>query len=75
MTSTRRASPGVIRGMTRLALQYNAVNLAQWLPDRGAGGDRALPDAIAADVNQYAIIARPFAQRHRLLVQQDAAAA
>jgi aspartate/methionine/tyrosine aminotransferase len=47
----------VIREMTRLALQYKAVNLSQGFPDFPAPADikRAAQDAIAADVNQYAI--------------------
>src|SRR5213595_527646 len=47
----------VIRGMTRLALQHGAVNLAQGFPDFAAPEEikRAAQDAIAADVNQYAI--------------------
>jgi aspartate/methionine/tyrosine aminotransferase len=59
MTSSRAESftESVIRGMTRLALQYNAVNLAQGFPDFAAPEEikRAAQDAIAADVNQYAI--------------------
>src|SRR6202023_2238176 len=47
----------VIREMTRLALQYSAVNLSQGFPDFPAPAEikRAAQDAIAADVNQYAI--------------------
>jgi aminotransferase len=47
----------VIREMTRLALQYNAVNLSQGFPDFAAPAEikRAAQDAIAADINQYAI--------------------
>src|SRR5271169_2557366 len=47
----------VIREMTRQAMQYNAVNLAQGFPDFSAPAEikRAAQDAIAADVNQYAI--------------------
>src|SRR4029077_1758689 len=46
-----------IREMTRLALQYNAVNLSQGFPDFPAPAEikRAAQDAIAADINQYAI--------------------
>ncbi|HVB56581.1 MAG TPA: aminotransferase class I/II-fold pyridoxal phosphate-dependent enzyme [Candidatus Acidoferrales bacterium] len=54
----------VIREMTRLALQYGAVNLSQGFPDFPAPAEikRAAQDAIAADVNQYAITwgAKPF---------------
>ncbi len=47
----------VIREMTRLALQHGAVNLSQGFPDFGAPAEikRAAQDAIAADINQYAI--------------------
>ena len=50
--------------MTRLAIEHDAVNLAQGFPDFGAPEEikRAAQDAIAADVNQYAITwgAKPF---------------
>ena len=47
----------VIREMTRQAMQYDAINLAQGFPDFSAPAEikRAAQDAIAADVNQYAI--------------------
>jgi aminotransferase len=47
----------VIREMTRLALQYDAVNLAQGFPDFPAPPEvkEAARAAIAADDNQYAI--------------------
>jgi aspartate/methionine/tyrosine aminotransferase len=47
----------VIREMTRLALQYDAINLSQGFPDFPAPDEvkRAAQDAIAADINQYAI--------------------
>src|SRR5580765_1651180 len=47
----------VIREMTRQAMLYNAVNLAQGFPDFSAPEEikRAAQDSIAADVNQYAI--------------------
>ncbi len=47
----------VIREMTRQAMQYGAVNLAQGFPDFSAPTEikRAAQEAIAADVNQYAI--------------------
>jgi aspartate/methionine/tyrosine aminotransferase len=47
----------VIREMTRQAMQYGAVNLAQGFPDFPAPAaiKRAAQEAIAADVNQYAI--------------------
>lgn len=47
----------VIREMTRLSLQYNAVNLSQGFPDFAAPPEikEAARQAIADDVNQYAI--------------------
>ena len=47
----------VIREMTRLALQHGAVNLSQGFPDFPASAEikRAAQEAIAADINQYAI--------------------
>jgi len=47
----------VIREMTRQAMQYGAVNLAQGFPDFSAPAEikQAAQAAIAADVNQYAI--------------------
>ena len=47
----------VIREMTRLALQHSAVNLSQGFPDFPAPAEikRAAQEAIAADINQYAI--------------------
>ncbi len=54
----------VIREMTRLALQHGAVNLSQGFPDFPAPAEikRAAQEAIAADINQYAITwgAKPF---------------
>jgi aspartate/methionine/tyrosine aminotransferase len=54
----------VIREMMRLAIQHQAVNLAQGFPDFGAPEEikRAAQNAIAADFNQYAITwgAKPF---------------
>ena len=59
-----RFTESVIREMTRLAIQHNAVNLSQGFPDFPAPADikRAAQDAIAVDVNQYAITwgAKPF---------------
>jgi aspartate/methionine/tyrosine aminotransferase len=61
-----RFTESVIREMTRQALAHGAVNLAQGFPDFGAPEPikRAAMDAIAADVNQYAITwgARDFRQ-------------
>jgi aspartate/methionine/tyrosine aminotransferase len=47
----------VIREMTRQAMLHGAVNLSQGFPDFPAPSEikRAAQDAIAADVNQYAI--------------------
>ncbi len=47
----------VIREMTRLSVQHDAVNLAQGFPDFPAPEivKQAAADAIARDVNQYAI--------------------
>src|SRR5260370_7400973 len=54
----------VIREMTRLAAVHGAVNLAQGYPDFSAPEEikRAAQEAIAADINQYAITwgAKPF---------------
>src|ERR1700685_1098927 len=47
----------VIREMTRQAMLYDAVNLSQGFPDFPAPAEikRAAQEAIAADINQYAI--------------------
>jgi aminotransferase len=54
----------VIREMTRLAVEVKAVNLAQGYPDFSAPEEikRAAQEAIAQDVNQYAITwgSKPF---------------
>src|ERR1700750_1960156 len=52
-----RFTESVIREMTREALKHGAVNLAQGFPDFPAPEDvkRAAAEAIADDVNQYAI--------------------
>ncbi len=54
---TSQFTESVIREMTRLAVEHDAVNLAQGFPDFGAPDEikRAAQDAIAADFNQYAI--------------------
>ena len=61
---TARFTESVIREMTRLAGQYNAVNLAQGYPDFSAPEEikQAAREAITADINQYAITwgAKPF---------------
>src|SRR5437763_1686080 len=52
-----RFTESVIRAMTREALKHGAVNLSQGFPDFPAPEEikRAAAEAIAADVNQYAI--------------------
>lgn len=61
---TARFTESVIREMTRLAIRYGAVNLAQGFPDFPAPVDlkQAAAMAIEADHNQYSITwgARPF---------------
>ncbi len=54
---TENIVESVIREMTRLSAQHNAVNLAQGFPDFPAPDviKKAAADAIAADDNQYAI--------------------
>ncbi|HYP14538.1 MAG TPA: aminotransferase class I/II-fold pyridoxal phosphate-dependent enzyme [Bryobacteraceae bacterium] len=54
---TREFTESVIREMTRLALTHQAVNLAQGFPDFAAPEEvkKAAQDAIAEDMNQYAI--------------------
>jgi aspartate/methionine/tyrosine aminotransferase len=52
-----RFTESVIREMTRLAMKHKAINLAQGFPDFPAPAaiKQAAQDAIAADINQYAI--------------------
>jgi len=52
-----RFTESVIRDMTRQAHLYGAINLAQGFPDFSAPAaiKRAAQQAIAADINQYAI--------------------
>jgi aspartate/methionine/tyrosine aminotransferase len=61
---TRGVNESVIREMTRLALEHNAVNLAQGFPDFPAPEilKNAAREAISADINQYAITwgSKPF---------------
>jgi aspartate/methionine/tyrosine aminotransferase len=54
---TANFTESVIREMTRLAMKHHAVNLAQGFPDFEAPEEikEAAREAIAADVNQYAI--------------------
>ncbi|MUG99492.1 aminotransferase class I/II-fold pyridoxal phosphate-dependent enzyme [Scytonema sp. UIC 10036] len=58
----------VIREMTRIALQHNAVNLAQGFPDFPCPEElkQAACEAITADINQYAITWGDRAFRHAL---------
>src|ERR671914_394970 len=60
VTTARRTHgfrESVIRGMTRLAREYNAINLAQGFPNFPAPDaiKEAAVRAIQEDVNQYAI--------------------
>jgi len=52
-----RFTESVIREMTRQAMLYGAINLAQGFPDFPAPEEikRAAQEAIASDINQYAI--------------------
>jgi aspartate/methionine/tyrosine aminotransferase len=83
---SRKASSfteSVIREMTRLANQHQAVNLSQGFPDFPAPEaiKRAACDAILADVNQYAVtwgakplrdaIAADFTARYGVPVRPD----
>src|SRR3981081_1072588 len=54
---TESFTESVIREMTRLALQYDAVNMAQGFPDFPASNEvkEAARQAISDDINQYAI--------------------
>jgi aminotransferase len=54
---SRQFTESVIREMTRLAMQHNALNLAQGFPDfpAPAAVKEAAIEAIRADINQYAI--------------------
>jgi aminotransferase len=60
----QKFTESVIREMTRLAMKHGAINLAQGFPDFPAPAElkQAAADAIAADINQYAITwgAKPF---------------
>jgi aspartate/methionine/tyrosine aminotransferase len=70
----QKFTESVIREMTRLALQYNAVNLAQGFPDFPAPVEvkDAAVQAIQAEINQYEItwgareLRRAIADRFRL---------
>lgn len=54
---THRFTESVIRGMTRVAREAGAINLAQGFPDFPAPDvlKHAAADAVARDINQYAI--------------------
>ena len=54
---TLQFTESVIREMTRLAVKYQAINLAQGFPDFPAPKEikEAAREAIACDINQYAI--------------------
>ena len=73
----------VIREMTRLSDKHGAVNLSQGFPDFAApeAVKTAARDAIAADINQYAVtwgarplreaVAREFTRRYGVAVDPD----
>jgi len=63
----------VIREMTRQAMQYGAINLSQGFPDFPAPAEvkRAAQDAIAADLNQYAITWGAKSLRHAIARQMQ----
>jgi aspartate/methionine/tyrosine aminotransferase len=73
-TTAGALTESVIREMTRLALQHNAINLAQGFPDFPAPDEvkRAAVAAIEADLNQYPItwgqrsIREALADKYRL---------
>src|SRR5579872_1284480 len=54
---SQKFTESVIREMTRLAIEYKAVNLAQGFPDFPAPAEvkEAAVEALRADINQYAI--------------------
>ncbi|WP_427162072.1 hypothetical protein ACQFX9_11250 [Aliinostoc sp. HNIBRCY26] len=56
-TKAKQFTESVIREMTRIAVQYGAVNLAQGFPDFPCPPDlkQAAYEAIETDINQYAI--------------------
>jgi len=64
----------VIREMTRQAMLYNAVNLAQGFPDFPAPAEikQAAQQAVAADVNQYAITWGAKSLRNAIARQMEA---
>src|SRR5207248_9161185 len=80
---THGFTESVIRGMTRLASEHNAINLAQGFANFPAPGilKHAAARAVADDVNQYAItwgakrlraaLARQYADRHGMAVHPE----
>ncbi len=64
----------VIREMTRQAMLYQAVNLAQGFPDFPAPAEikQAAQQAVAADVNQYAITWGAKSLRNAIAGQMEA---
>ena len=66
-----RFTESVIREMTRQAMLHRAVNLAQGFPDFPAPEEikRAAQEAIARDVNQYAITWGAKSLRHAIARQ------
>ena len=80
---TTRFTESVIREMTRLSNEHGAVNLSQGFPDFAApeAVKTAARDAIAADVNQYAVtwgarplreaVAREFTHRYGVAVDPE----
>src|SRR3989449_6544930 len=65
----------VIREMTRQAMQYGAINLSQGFPDFPAPAEikQAAQEAIAGDVNQYAITWGAKKLRDAIARQMEAA--
>ena len=63
----------VIREMTRKALEHGAMNLSQGFPDFPAPAEikQAAIDAIAADINQYAITWGARGLRHALAAKLE----
>jgi len=80
---TAQFTESVIREMTRLSNEHGAVNLSQGFPDFAApeAVKTAASDAIAADINQYAVtwgarplreaVAREFTRRYGVAVDPD----
>jgi len=82
-TRTRTFTESVIRGMTRLATQHDAINLAQGFPNFPCPDvlKEAATRAIHADINQYAItwgakrlrdaIVRKYADWYKMTVDPE----